>query len=131
MASNLPLFIFLAAAAVAGFAFLSLVVWVHGQTSERKTRDRLALLRALAENPGENARAILAHLQAEDEARRARKEEEDRRGHLMAAAIMAAVGLGLFVMSPTTPGPSVMMLLIGGALLLFAPQRKSSGKKPS
>ena len=69
MTFNAAMFLFLAAAVVAVFAFCSIVVWVTTPSRERQARDRIALLKAVAENPGENARLVLELLRAEDERR--------------------------------------------------------------
>src|SRR5262245_6168092 len=74
MPVNAAMFLFLAAGAVALFAFCSIVVWVSTPSRERQVRDRLALLKTLAEQPGENARQVLEFLRAEDEKRIERKE---------------------------------------------------------
>ena len=78
MPVNAALFLFLAAAVVAVFAFCSIVVWVSTPARERQARDRLALLKTLAEHPGENARQILEWLRTEDEKRTERKEREEK-----------------------------------------------------
>ena len=52
------LVVFLAAAVVAVFAFLSVVVWVTTPSHERQVRDRLALLKSLVEHPSENATQV-------------------------------------------------------------------------
>jgi hypothetical protein len=50
------LFLFLAGAVIAVFAFASIVVLVTTPARERQARDRMALLKTLAENPSEQAR---------------------------------------------------------------------------
>jgi len=98
MSSNTALFLFLAAAVVAVFAFCSIVVWVSAPARERQARDRLALLKTLAEHPGENARQVLEFLREEDGRRLERKRLEERKGLLMGASIVMSVGIGLGLM---------------------------------
>jgi hypothetical protein len=92
------IFLFLAAAVVAVFAFCSIVVWVTVPARERQARDRLALLKALAENPGENAQKVLEWLREEDARRVEKKEREERRGYLSGGLISMAAGVGLGAM---------------------------------
>jgi Flp pilus assembly protein TadB len=98
MAVNAAMFLFLAAATVALFAFLSIAVWVTTPSNERQARDRLALLKTLAEQPGENAARVLEMLREEDERRIERKEREELRGWIDGGLIVMAVGFGLSLM---------------------------------
>ena len=98
MPTNAALFLFLAAAVIAVFAFSSIVVWVSTPARERQARDRLALLKTLAEHPGEHARQVLDLLREEDEARARKKEREEQRGWIVGGLIVIAVGVGLGVM---------------------------------
>lgn len=96
MPTNAALFLFLAAAVIAVFAFSSIVAWVSTPARERQARDRLALLKTLAEHPGEHARQVLDLLR--DEARARKKEREEQRGWIAGGLIVIAVGVGLGVM---------------------------------
>ena len=96
MPTNAALFLFLAAAVIAVFAFSSIVAWVSTPARERQARDRLALLKTLAEHPGEHARQMLDFLR--DEARARKKEREEQRGWIAGGLIVIAVGVGLGVM---------------------------------
>jgi len=98
MQVNAAMFLFLAAAVVAVFAFCSIVVWVSTPARERQARDRLALLKTLAEHPGENAAQILELLRAEDEKRAERRERDEKSGYIVGGLIVMAVGVGLGVM---------------------------------
>ena len=119
MSNNAALFLFLAAASVGAFAFASIVIWVHTQASERRARDRFALLKSLAEHPGENADKVLAHLR-EDEARKlARRDAEERQGYLVGALCSLASGIGLWAILPHFWGVGLLVFLIGLALLPF------------
>src|SRR6516162_5296927 len=98
MQFNAAIFLFLAAAVIAVFAFASIVVWVSTPARERQARDRLALLKTLAENPGEHARQVLDLLREEDEAPARKKEREEQKGWIAGGLIVIAVGVGLGVM---------------------------------
>lgn len=95
MAVNAAMFLFLGAAVVAVFAFLSSVAWVTAPAKERLARDRFGLLKTLAEQPGENATRVLEMLREEDDRRVERSEREERRGLILGGLIVMAVGLGL------------------------------------
>ncbi len=107
MQISAALFLFLAAAVVAVFAFLSIVVWVSTPSRERQVRDRLALLKTLAEQPGQNAAQILELLRTEDERRIERREREEKSGFIVGGLIVMAVGVGL--------GTMLLVLDSGGA----------------
>src|SRR6516164_5516245 len=94
MPTNAALFLFLAAAVIAVFAFSSIVVWVSTPARERQARDRLALLKTLAEH----ARQVLDLLREEDEAPARKKEREEQKGWIAGGLIVIAVGVGLGVM---------------------------------
>lgn len=96
--TSAALFLFLAAGAIGLFAFLSVAVYVSAPAQERKSRDRLALLKTLAEQPGENAARVLEMLREEDERRRERKPREERKGYLVGGLVTMAVGAGLGAM---------------------------------
>ena len=112
-----PLFMFLAAAVVSGCAFVSVVVWVTAQTGERKSRDRLALLKALAENPGENAQRVLAYVREDEASRRARRAAEERKGYLVGAALCTAMGIAFWF--TLVPFVGALLFAIGIAMLPF------------
>lgn len=120
---NAALFLFLAAVTIAVFAFLSIAVWVQAQTSDRKTRDRLALLKALAENSGENAQRVLGYLREEDERRALRRQLEERHGFRVGGLVCVACGIGLWVLIPINHGVGLLVLLVGVALLPFGFRR--------
>ena len=116
------MFLFLAAAVVAVFAFLSIAVWVTGPAHERLARERFALLRTVAENQNENAREVLDMLRREDEMRAARKAREERKGWILGGLILIAVGVGLGIMMIALEGGRTWSLaaipsLIGCVLL--------------
>jgi FtsH-binding integral membrane protein len=98
MWTNAALFLFLAAGSVSLFAFLSVAVWVGAQAHERKARDRFALLKTLAENPGEHSQRIIDLLRHQEDTAAARKELEEKRGFLIGGLTCVAVGVALSVM---------------------------------
>ena len=106
MSSGTALFLFLAAASIGLFAFLSVAVWASAPAQERQARDRLALLKTLAESPGENAARVLEMLLQEEENKRIRKLREERRGYMLGGLITMAVGVGLGAMFVVLPGKS-------------------------
>ena len=69
MPLNAAMFLFLAATVVAVFAFLSIAVWVTAPAQERRARERMQLLKSVAEQPGENASRVLDMLREEDRRR--------------------------------------------------------------
>src|SRR5262245_239731 len=98
MGNHFGEFLFLAAGAVGLFAFLSAAAWSGTQASYRKERDRYALLRSLAEQPGENAARVLDMLREQDAQKARRKSEEERRGFLIGGLCCLASGAGLSIM---------------------------------
>ena len=95
MGEKAALFLFLAATVVAVFAFLSVAVWVSAPSRERWQRDKLALLKTLAEQPGENAVRVLEMLREQDRIKEERRLAEERKGYLMGGLITIPVGLVL------------------------------------
>ena len=134
MQVSAAMFLFLAAAVVAVFAFCSIVVWVSTPARERHARDRLALLKTLAEHPGENAAKILDLLRTEDERRTAKRERDEKSGFIVGGLIVIAVGVGLGTMLAILDNRGawsvgLIPLLIGCVLFgtgLFKNRRTSS-----
>jgi hypothetical protein len=122
MSSGAALFLFLAAASIGLFAFLSVAVWSSAPAQERQARDRLALLKTLAEQPGENAARVLEMLMREEENKRLKKLREERRGYMLGGLITMVVGVALAVMFFVLPGKpgawsvSLIPFLIGCVL---------------
>src|SRR5262245_2594642 len=95
---NVALFLFIAAATCAVFAFLSVAYWVTARSDERKARDRYALLRKIAEQPAESAQLVIALVREEDarlEQRARNRARQARRDSMQSGAILIAIGLGL------------------------------------
>jgi hypothetical protein len=123
------MYFFVAAAAVALFTFLSTAHWVTTRAEERKTRERFALLRKIADQPTDTAKLLLEQLR-EDELRQEQKgrrsERQRRRDNLQGGLILLAVGAGLSIMLATVaPGEGVWTVglipgLMAVVVLLFA-----------
>ncbi len=99
--ANVALFLFIAAATVAVFAFLSVAYWVSARADERKSRDRYALLRRIAEQPAESAQLVIALVREEDarlERRAQDRAHRARRDGMQSGAILVAIGVGLSLM---------------------------------
>lgn len=134
MPVNAAIFFFLAAIVVAVFAFLSIVVWVSAPSKERQARDRFALLKTLAEQPGENAARVLDLLQKEDKSRAAKRERDERRSWIDSGVILIAIGLGLTGMlmalgSRYDWSVGLIPLLLGIALILIGLFRNNATNK--
>lgn len=115
------LFFFLAAAVIAVFAFLSIAFWSTAPSRERAARDRLALLKTIAEQPGENALRVLDLLRQEDERRYHKKQREERMGWISGGVITMSVGLGLgamiFILEGSTAwSVGLIPFMVGAAL---------------
>jgi Flp pilus assembly protein TadB len=91
-------FLFLAAASVALFAFLSIAAFAGTHAQERKERDRFALLKSLAEQPTESAQKVIDLLREQEEQARVKKEREERRGFLIGGLVLVAAGVGVLIM---------------------------------
>jgi predicted cobalt transporter CbtA len=134
MPVHAALFLFLAAIVVSVFAFLSAAAWITVPAKERQARDRFALLKTLAELPGENAARVLDLFQKDDEARAARRERDERRSWTDSGVILVAIGFGLAGMLVVLGGHgswSVGLIpsLLGCALIFIGLFRKSATKK--
>ena len=136
MSDHIGRFLFLAAGAVGLFAFLSAAAWAAAQFGYRKARDRYALLRALAEMPGDNAARVLEMVRSDEERERRRKEEEERRGHLIGGLVCIAVGVGLMIMLAAvaeggTWTVGLIPFLVGVVILPFGLSRRRREGNPS
>lgn len=119
------LFLFLGATIIAVFSFISVVVWVGARSQERRSRDRLALLKSVAEQPSDNARLVLELLREQDAKREERARRQERRGTVQGGLILSAIGLSLSIMMAAMAGESgawtvgLIPMSIGMVLLLF------------
>ena len=134
MPVNAALFLFLAAMVVSVFAFLSIATWVTAPSKERQARDRFALLKTLAEQPGEHAARILDILQKEDQTRAAKRALDERRSWTDGGIILIAVGVGLAGMLLVLVGSRVwsvglIPLLVGLAMILIGLFRNHATNK--
>jgi hypothetical protein len=115
----------LTAMVVAVFSFISMAVWVGARSQERRSRDRMVLLKSVAEQPSENARLVLELLREQDARKEMQARRQERRGMLQGGLILTAIGISLSIMvtamTPRTGAWSVGMipLSIGVVLLLF------------
>jgi hypothetical protein len=129
MTEDAAMFLFLAAGAVALFAFLSVAHWIDAGAAERTRHERLALFRKLAETPPETAAFVLEQLRKED----ARHVEEKRllgartrgAGRLTGLILLAAgTGFGIFLkaIEPSRPAWTLALIpiLIGAVVFLYS-----------
>ncbi|HWB87081.1 MAG TPA: hypothetical protein VG675_23260 [Bryobacteraceae bacterium] len=119
MSISVAFILFLAATVIAVFAFLSIVVWVTAPARERQARDRLALLKAIAESPSAQASQVLDLIRKEDAARAERREREDRRGWIVGGLITMAVGIGSGLMASVAGNHDSVRLALAAALIPF------------
>jgi hypothetical protein len=119
MPTSAALFLFLAAAVIAVFAFASIVVFVSTPARERQARDRLALLKTLAENPSEQARQVLDLIREEDAMRAERREREERIGWIAGGLIIIAVAIGLGLMLAIVGNRDAWTVAVAVSLIPF------------
>jgi Domain of unknown function (DUF6249) len=133
-------FLFLAAGAVGLFAYLSVAHWVDARTRDRQARDRLALLRRVAEQSPESAQLVVEQLRQEEAIARERERREAwkaRRNGMQAGAILVVLGIGLgvmFAMVASRREPvwiiGLIPLLVGVVVFGFAALDKSNETLP-
>jgi hypothetical protein len=120
--------IFLAAGAISLFAFLSVTAWAASRESERRTQERYALLRQVAERPGESARLVAELLREEDarlDAKAAQSALKRRQDSIVAGLILIAVGVGMAIMLAAVVDDKpmwtvgLMPMLIGAVLVVY------------
>ena len=126
---DLGKFLFLGAGAVSLFTFLTVTHWITTRAAERRDRERMALLRKLADQPPATAQVMRELLNEEDvriQQQDLHKARAARHEGLQAGAILVAVGMGLSVflrsMVPDKPvwTIGIMIMLIGVVVALFA-----------
>lgn len=125
---NAAIFFFLAAASIAFFSFLIATHWIDTRAAERRTRDRLALLRKIVDQPAESARLVGDLLRQEDarEERRARrKRQKARRDDMQGGLLVIASGLGVSIMLAAIAPQGiwtvgVILVLVGVVVFSFA-----------
>ena len=135
MSNYWPLFMFMAAVGVALFAFVSIAAWSGSGAAQRQAHDRYALLRSLAEQPGENARLVLEMLREQDERVARRKDEEERRGFLLGGLVCIVTGVALIIMFVSMGAMKawpvgLIPLLIGIVITPFGLPRRHAASGP-
>ncbi len=127
------LFTFVVTGTMTLFVFLGLSQWVRARTAERQGRDRAALLRTIAEQPGESADRVIELLREEavrDEMKRRRRARNQRLDELKGGALVIATGVGLaiFLKAIVSDKPvwtvGIMLILMGLVLMAFSYFRK-------
>jgi len=136
------MFLFFAAGAIGLFAYLSVVHWVNARAKEGQARDRLALLRRLADQSPDSAQLVIEQLRREEaiareyERREARKA---RRNGMQTGVILIAVGIGFAaafaVMSQGRREPvwvlGLLPALVGVVIFAFAAFDESNDGLPA
>lgn len=125
---NAAVFFFLAAASIGFFAFLIATHWIDARAAERQMRDRLALLKKVADQPAESVRLVIDLLREEDarqEQLAHRKRQKARRDDMQGGAMLVAAGVGVSIMlSAIAPRPiwtvGFIPTLIGVIVFTFA-----------
>jgi hypothetical protein len=126
--SHAAVFFFLAAASIAFFSFLIATHWIDTRAAERRTRDRLALLRKLVDSPAESARAVSELLREEDlreERRVRRKRQKARRDDMQGGLMVTASGLGVSIMLAAIAPKGIwtvglILIFVGVVIFSFA-----------
>lgn len=134
MPMSTPLLPFLAVIVVSAFVFLTTATWATTHSRERLARERMALLKTLAEQPGENAARILDVLQKGDQARAAKRAIEERRNWTDRGIILVAFGVGVAGMLGVFVGSGVwsvclLPFLVGLAMILIGLLRNYPAKR--
>jgi Flp pilus assembly protein TadB len=132
---RVALFLFLSTGAASLFAFLTLSHWISTRAAERTNRERLMLLRKMAEQPAaaEAMRALLRDEDAREQARARQRAIRERRETLQAGVTLLAIGAGLcvFLYIVTRGQPvwavGILVMLIGAVTAAFAYVRPSDG----
>jgi hypothetical protein len=120
------------------FAWTSVTYWISARATERRTRERYALLKHLSERPTESVQIVLEQLRQDDakeEERQRAKATGMRRGKLEGGFIMiglgAALGLFLYYAAPRSAlwMISLMPALIGLVLVISTWLEKPKGQR--
>jgi Flp pilus assembly protein TadB len=91
-------YLLVASAAIALFTFLTVSHWISTRSNERRDRDRLALIRKMAELPPPAAETMRQALREEDARQReraAQRAARQRRDGIQAGVTLIATGVGL------------------------------------
>ena len=120
------------------FAWTSVTYWISARTTERRMRERYALLKHLSERPAESVQIVLDQLRQDDareEDRQRARAAVNRRGKLEGGFIMiglgAALGLFLYYAAPRSAlwMIGLMPTLIGVVLVISTWLEKSKGER--
>ena len=115
--------IFLAAAAIGLFSFLSVTVWADQRRREREAFYRSEVLKEIALNPAQGGAVTLEIMRAEEQAAARKRSEGLKIGGLVNIAIGIAAGI-LFAVAPAAHKGlyfliGIILFMIGAALLLY------------
>jgi hypothetical protein len=120
------------------FAWTSVTYWISARTTERRMRERYALLKALSERPADSVQMVLEQLRQDDakeEERQRAKAAVSRRGKLEGGFIMiglgAALSLFLYYAAPRLALWMIgfMPTLIGVVLVISTWLEKPKGER--
>lgn len=120
------------------FVWTSVTYWISARASERRMRERYALLKHLSERPADSVQLVLEQLHeddARDEEQRRARSAVARRGKVEGAFILLAIGsmlaLFFFYLAPGKPLWMIgaMPLLIGIILGLSAWHEARTGTR--
>lgn len=120
------------------FAWTSVTYWISARATERRMRERYALLKALSERPADSVQMVLEQLRQDDAKEEERQRDRaavTRRGKLEGGFIMIVLGAGLGVfLYYLTPRSalwtiSLMPALIGVVLVISTWLEKPKGER--
>lgn len=120
------------------FAWTSVTYWISARATERRMRERYALLKALSERPADSVQMVLEQLRQDDakeEERQRAKNALMRRGKLEGGFIMIVLGAGLgvflYYLAPRSAlwMISLMPALIGVVLAISTWLEKPKGER--
>lgn len=122
-------FTFIGLAVVSFFAFVTISHWISTVAAERRDRERLGVLKKVAEQPpeiGDRLRELLREEDARVERRSKRRARRARREGLQGGVVVLAVGIGISVflraLVPNRPvwTLGIMIMLVGAVIASFA-----------
>lgn len=119
------------------FAWTSVTYWISARATERRMRERYALLKALSERPSDSVQMVLEQLRQDDakeEERQRAKTALMRRGKLEGGFIMIVLGAALSVFLYYL-APGTVLWMIGfmpaliGVVLAFSSWLEPKGER--
>jgi hypothetical protein len=108
--------ILLAAGAISFFAFFTVSYWANTRAAERRTQERYALLRQIADRPAESAQLVIELLREEDarlDAKARQKLVKARQDSILGGWILVAVGVGMAIMMASVADDQPNLWTIG------------------